>query len=167
MRAACPAAACLAAALPPLLAAAALSSCAEPPSCGPAVAEVRRVLDGDTIELRDGERVRYLLVDAPELGGEPECFAAAAAQFQRDRVLGQRVTLRYDAECRDRYGRLLAYVARDGADINRALVEGGYACALHIPPNGADRVEEFRSLQAVARAQRRGLWGACAAAPCR
>ncbi len=143
--------------------------CAGAP-CGPEAGVVQRVLDGDTVELEGGQLVRYLLVDAPELGrksGGAECFAELSAQANADLVLGRRVTLAYDVECRDDYDRLLAYVSVGGREVNALHVERGYACALHVPPNGAERVEEMEALEARARAQKRGLWGACAARPCR
>jgi len=46
------------------------------------------------------------------------------------------------------------------------LVERGYACVLHIPPDGDDRAAEFTALEAAARAAHRGLWGACDPIPC-
>ena len=77
------------------------------------------------------------------------------------------ITLRYDdAACHDRYGRLLAYVAVDGREINALLVERGYACVLYLPPAGTSRHEAFEALEAAARAQHRGLWAACEVAPC-
>jgi micrococcal nuclease len=114
-----------------------------------------------------GERVRYLLIDAPEVGQPNECYGAEAARFNRDLVERREVWLEYDVECRDAYDRLLAYVTVDDVDVSEALVERGYACVLHIPPNGADRVDRFRALQAEARRSGRGLWGACPAARCR
>lgn len=135
--------------------------------CGPAEAVVSRVLDGDTVELEGGQLVRYLMIDAPEVGHAEECFGALSAQANSGLVLGQRVSLRYDVECRDDYDRLLAYVSLGEREVNRLLVERGYACVLHVPPNGADRLEEMNLLEARARALERGLWGACAAKPCR
>jgi micrococcal nuclease len=134
--------------------------------CGPASAVVARVIDGDTVELDTGERVRYLLVDTPEDTSTVECYGPEATAYNTDLVAGAKVELRYDVECTDRYDRLLAYVSVAGREVNSLLVERGFACVLHIPPNGADRVEEFRSLQAVARAEGRGLWGACPEIPC-
>jgi micrococcal nuclease len=135
--------------------------------CGPAEAEVARIIDGDTIELLGGERVRYLMVDTPEIGGaEPACYGVNAVTFNTDLVLGRRVELRDDVECRDRFGRRLAYVSVDGREVNALMVERGYACARHIPPNGADRVAEFEALEDSARNARRGLWGACDPVPC-
>jgi micrococcal nuclease len=144
-------------------------ACAAPAApCGPARARVERVIDGDTIVVAGGVTVRYLLVDTPELHpAHPACYAPNAAQFNRDLVLGHTVELRYDVQCDDVYGRALAYVAVDGVDVNRALVERGYACVLDIPPDGAARVAELKAVEATARAARRGLWGACAPIPCR
>ena len=78
-------------------------------------------------------------------------------------MAGERVRLVLDAEQRDRYGRLLAYVyrARDGLFVNAALVRGGYAVPLTIPPNVA-HAGEFRTAgrdRAPRRA--RGLWSSC------
>jgi micrococcal nuclease len=131
--------------------------------CGPARAVVERVIDGDTIELATGERVRYLLVDAPEL---EDCFGAEAAEANRRLVEGEAVTLRFDRECTDDYDRALAWVEVDGRALNLVLVERGLACVLHIPPNGDDEVESFVHAEAWARHEGRGMWGACEAPRC-
>jgi micrococcal nuclease len=129
---------------------------------------VARVIDGDTIELASGEKLRYLLVDTPEsTGGAKDCFGAEAATLNRDVVEGQVVELTYDeAACTDRFGRTLAYVSVAGREVNRLLVERGYACVLHIPPGGDDRADAFSALEAAARAARRGMWGACEVVTC-
>jgi micrococcal nuclease len=129
---------------------------------------VTRVVDGDTIHVAVGgqdETVRYIGVDTPESvkpGTPVQCFAKAASAANERLVEGRRVRLAYDAEHRDRYGRLLAYVYRadDDAFVNARLVEDGYARTLTIPPNVrfADR---FASLARAAREHRRGLWRAC------
>lgn len=158
--------------LPGALSAAALccalaAACGEPTPCGPDSAVVRRVIDGDTVELASGEHVRYLLVDTPEVSNaHDECYGAEAREFNRRLVEGQRVTLRYDVQCRDRYARTLAYVSLGARDVSELLVEQGYACVLYIPPNGAERAREFERLEAQARIELRGLWGACASKPC-
>ncbi len=132
------------------------------PSCGPAVATVARVIDGDTIVLTSGERIRYLLLDAPETTlGHHDCYGSNATDFNSDMVAGKDISLRYEVQCTDIYGRLLAYITVDGTEVNPLLVERGYACVLHIPPNGDDRVAEFEDLEARAREERRGIWGAC------
>lgn len=135
--------------------------------CGPSEAVVADVIDGDTIELDSGERVRYLLVDTPEsTNGKNDCFGHEASDFNRSLVLGQTITLAYDEVCTDKYDRLLAYIELDGRDINALLVERGYACVLQIPPNGADRVDEFESLELAAQMGQVGMWGACEEITC-
>ena len=138
------------------------SACESQSSCGDSEAVVEKVIDGDTIELANGDRVRYLLVNTPEItGGKQECFGENAARFNRDLVLGQQVQLSYDKECEDIYDRTLAYVSVRGRDVNRLLVERGYACVLHIPPNGVDRKTEYVALERAAKQADLGLWGAC------
>jgi micrococcal nuclease len=124
------------------------------------------VIDGDTIVLPGDLRIRYLLVNAPETSGDETCYGATAAQFNADLVLDKPIELTYETACQDRFGRTLAYVTVDGQDVNRALVERGYACVLHIPPDGDARAAEFQALQAAARAAGRGLWATCDPIPC-
>ena len=133
-------------------------------------ATVTRVVDGDTVHARVGgrdETVRYIGMDTPETvkpGVPVQCFGKAASAANRRLVDGQRVRLRLDAEPRDRYGRLLAYVyrRRDGLFVNAALVRDGFATTLTIAPN-ISHARDLRALERRARARRRGLWGACAA----
>jgi micrococcal nuclease len=131
-------------------------------------AEVVRVVDGDTISVRIGdrtERVRYIGIDTPE-SVKPEtpvqCFAERASAANAALVAGRRVRLVGDVEHRDRFGRVLAYVYRDGDGVfvNAALVRDGYARTLTIPPNVA-HASEFARLAAAARTAGRGLWSAC------
>ena len=144
----------------------ALVACAaETPRCGPATANVARAIDGDTIELEGGERVRYLMVDTPEISGGA-CYALEAHTFNSDLVAGKQVSLTYDIDCRDNYDRLLAYVSILDREVNTLLVARGYACVLYISPNGQDRRNEFDTLEAQARAASRGMWAACPGVSC-
>jgi micrococcal nuclease len=130
--------------------------------------DVTRVVDGDTIHVDlDGvdETVRYIGVDTPESrkpGTPVQCFAKKASARNAALVDGQAVRLRFDAERRDRYGRLLAYVyrARDGAFVNAELVREGYARPLTVPPN-VRYERRFGDLARQARRDGRGLWKAC------
>jgi micrococcal nuclease len=130
--------------------------------------EVVRVVDGDTIRVDlDGEEqtVRYIGVDTPESvkpGTAVQCFAKKASERNAQLVRGTDVKLRFDVERRDRYGRLLAYVYRadDGTFVNAALVRGGFARSLTVPPNVAF-AQRFAQLQREARQADRGLWRAC------
>ena len=116
------------------------------------------------VEGRD-ETIRYIGVDTPESvkpGTPVQCFAKRASTFNERLVNGERVRLVLDAEQRDRYGRLLAYVYRqsDGLFVNAELARRGYARALTIPPDVA-HAGEFRRLATAARRAGRGLWSAC------
>ncbi|HSE04327.1 MAG TPA: thermonuclease family protein [Methylomirabilota bacterium] len=129
---------------------------------------VVRVVDGDTVHVRLGnrlEKVRYIGIDTPETyhptrGEEPG--GRAATEVNGRLVADRAVRLEPDVQLRDRYGRLLAYVwvpGRDGGElmVNAELVRLGYAQVLTVPPN-VRHAELFRKLAAEAREHRRGLW---------
>ena len=123
--------------------------------------------DGDTIDVQyhNGARdtVRLLGVDTPETHHprKPvQCFGPEASAYTRARLLGRDVTLERDAEARDKYGRLLAYVVLDGVRYNDELLRDGYARLLVIPPNGA-HARAMLAEELDARQHARGLWGAC------
>ena len=126
---------------------------------------VRRVIDGDTIELTDGRLVRYIGIDTPEIRRrvgddwivDPEPLARAATEANRAFVEGNAVRLEHDAQTHDRYGRTLAYVYVSDRMVNEALLEAGYAQVMTIPPN-VRYAERFRAAAKAARSARRGLW---------
>ena len=132
--------------------------------CGPVEGVVVRVLDGDTVDLASGIRLRYLLVDAPEIAHNASedtcCFGDESRLFNESLVLEESVGLEYDEECQDRYGRTLAYVKVGDRMVNRILVERGYARVEVFPPNQKYEVE-LRALEESAKAASAGLWGAC------
>jgi micrococcal nuclease len=136
--------------------------------CGPSTGVVASVVDGDTVELASGEKLRLLLVDTQEVtSGKNECYGAEARDYTRQLVEGKQVQLAYDeAGCTDRFGRTLAYVSVDGREVNSLLVERGFACVLHISPAGDDRADEFKGLQSGAKGSGRGLWGSCTTGGC-
>ena len=124
-------------------------------------AAVRRVADGDTIELADGRLVRYLGIDAPEIhheAGTAQPFGFEARTRNREWIGSRRVRLEFDAERLDLYGRTLAYVfLPDGSLLNETLLDEGLAFCLAKTPNV--KYEE-RLLRAQRRAMesRRGIW---------
>jgi micrococcal nuclease len=140
----------------------------EPSGSSSLSGRVTKIVDGDTIHVALGgrdEKVRYIGVDTPEThkpGTPVQCFGPAASAFNARLLEGRSVRLRTDAESRDRYGRLLAYVYRrpDGLFVNAELVGRGFATILTIPPNVA-HASEFLRLQRAARSSGRGLWSAC------
>jgi micrococcal nuclease len=132
-------------------------------------ATVVRVIDGDTIVVRIGghdEDVRLIGIDTPEThkpNTPVECFGPeATARMQQLLPAGTAVQLERDAEARDRYGRLLAYVYRasDGLFVERTMLDEGFAGVLAIAPNTAHRAE-LGAAVATAEAAGKGLWRAC------
>lgn len=124
-------------------------------------ARVAEVVDGDTVILSTGQRVRLLGIDAPELEreGEPADFLAhKAKRVLTDLAQGERVRLEYDQLRYDRYGRTLAYlILPDGTNLSRELVRRGLAHVYTVPPNRGFR-EELLAAQREALEARRGIW---------
>jgi len=137
--------------------------------------KVSRVVDGDTLKLESGERVRLIGIDTPEMHESEKLhrdsqrsgqdvtsiqkLGRQAYEFTRKLVEGKRVSLEFDAEKYDKYGRLLAYVYINNNKIfvNAEIVKEGYASLMTIPPN-VKYADLFRKLYKEARENRRGLW---------
>jgi micrococcal nuclease len=123
---------------------------------------VERVVDGDTLVLAGGDRVRLIGVDTPETHHPTkpvQPFGPEAYEFTRGMVEGKRVQLQFDpGETKDRYGRTLAYVYVDGEFLNEILILQGFARALTSYPFSSDMKQVFRSAEARAKAERRGIW---------
>lgn len=137
---------------------------------------VKRVIDGDTLQLEDGERVRLIGIDTPEMHESNKLYKDAARsneslsaikklgrrsyEFTKKLAEGKRVSLEFDVEKYDRYKRLLAYVylKKDGTFVNAEIVKQGFASLMTIPPN-VRYADLFLKLYQEARANRRGLWG--------
>ncbi len=152
-----------------LLAAACASNAPGGPPDDAGLGVVTHVVDGDTLDVRLGaaeERVRLIGVDTPESVAPDrpvQCYGAEASLYLATLVPeGTEVRLERDAEPRDRYGRLLAYVYRADDDllVNLELVEQGYADAVTYGDNEA-LYDEMVAAEARARDGGRGLWGVC------
>ncbi len=85
---------------------------------------VKRVIDGDTIQLNSGEIIRFICIDAPEIDKEK---GKEARDFLEKLVLNKRVRLEKDSSEKDKYGRLLRYVYIDSVFVNKELVKNNYA----------------------------------------
>jgi len=124
---------------------------------------VDRVVDGDTIELSDGRKVRYIGIDTPETKDprkEVQCFGEEASAYNQDLVEGKVVAIEADVVDKDRYDRLLRYVWLEDEMINKKLVAEGYAYASSYPPNVKYQTQ-FKLAQQQAREQNLGLWAEC------
>jgi micrococcal nuclease len=123
---------------------------------------VKRVIDGDTVELTTGEKVRLIGVDTPETKDprKPvQYFGKEATAFTQRLVEGKRVRLAYDQQRQDKYGRTLTYIyLEDGTFVNAEIIKQGYGFAYTRFP--FKYLEEFRQLEREAREAGRGLWGA-------
>lgn len=125
---------------------------------------VARVVDGDTIELEGGTRVRFIGVNTPETVDPRrtvQCFGKEASAFTKGLLKDGVVTLKKDISDTDKYGRLLRYAyLADGTFVNLKLVAEGYAYANPYPPDIA-HAKEFFTAQTEARTAGRGLWASC------
>lgn len=125
--------------------------------------KVTRVVDGDTIEIEGGEKVRYIGIDTPETMDprKPvQCFGVESSKKNKELVEGKTVRLEKDITDRDKYNRLLRYVWLDNTLINLALVEGGFAYSYSYPPD-IKYQDKFVTAQKEAREAKVGLWSAC------
>lgn len=125
--------------------------------------KVTKVIDGDTIEIEGGYRLRYIGIDTPETvhPNQPvECFGKEASNKNRELVEGRIVRLERDITEFDRYGRLLRYVWVDNTLINEALVKEGYATSYTYPPD-VKYQERFVQAEREARENKKGLWASC------
>ena len=135
---------------------------------------VKRVVDGDTLLLENGERVRLIGIDTPEMHDSSKLTRDARSskqniaaikemgqrsyQFTRNLVEGKIVSLEFDVERQDKYKRLLAYVyLKDGTFVNAEIVKQGYASLMTYPPN-VKHADHFLNLYREARENKRGLW---------
>jgi micrococcal nuclease len=124
---------------------------------------VKRVVDGDTIELENGERVRYIGIDTPETvhpTQEIQCYGVQASNKNKELVEGKKIRLEKDISEKDRFGRLLRYVYIDDIFVNEFLVREGYAKVSTYPPD-VKYQEIFLTAENNARENNRGLWQEC------
>ncbi len=123
---------------------------------------VVRVVDGDTIVLDGNETVRLIGLDAPE-SKHPrrpvERFAHESSRFTRQLLEGKQVTLEFDRQRIDRYGRTLAYVSlAGGVLVNEEIIRQGYGHVYVKYRFAQPMMDRLRAAERDARAARRGLW---------
>ena len=125
--------------------------------------KVIRVVDGDTIEIEGGEKVRYIGMDTPETVDprKPvQCFGIEASAKNKELVGGKMVRLEKDITDRDKYNRLLRYVWVGDTFINLELVKQGFAYSYFYPPD-IKYQDQIVKAQQEAREAKQGLWNAC------
>jgi micrococcal nuclease len=122
---------------------------------------VNWVIDGDTVVLSKGQKVRYIGINAPELAHDDrkaEPYAEASKQFNAVLVNRKTIRLEFDKERNDQYKRLLAYVfLRDGIFVNAEILSNGYAYLLYHRPNIKHNSTMLQS-QRTAMSAQKGIW---------
>jgi micrococcal nuclease len=137
---------------------------------GGQLARIAYVIDGDTVQLTNGRRVRLVQIDTPEVYNSPECYGEQASRVTKH-LLPPGTAVRLYREPKtdaiDVYGRLLRYVfrVRDGLDINVQLVRVGAAAPYFYDYRRGRYARVLVRLGLRARARHLGLWGHCAGTP--
>ncbi len=133
-------------------------------------ATIAKVIDGDTAELSDGRRVRYIGIDTPETrrrtsrGWEKvrEPFGAEARRAHEELALNRRVRIEYDVTRHDRYKRDLVYCFVEGdagseVMVQEELLRRGLAYLYAWPPN-TKYIKRLAGALQEAQSARRGIW---------
>jgi micrococcal nuclease len=125
-----------------------------------------RVVDGDTVVINGGEKVRLIGLNTPETVDPKrpvECFGPEASSEAKKILTGQTVRLETDPsqDARDKYGRLLAYVfLEDGTNFDEFMIENGYGYE-YTYRTAYKYQKEFKAAEKEAQANGRGLWAVC------
>ena len=124
---------------------------------------VASVYDGDTLSLTNGQRIRLVQIDTPELGSG-ECYSRASRKDLLTLVpIGSRVRLEADSRLDrvDRYGRLLRYIHHGPLNVNVVMVTAGAAVPYFYGHDEGKYASRLMAEARKAKAAKRGLWGAC------
>jgi micrococcal nuclease len=132
--------------------------------------QVRRVVDGDTVELSNGQKIRLLNIDTPETvkANTPvRCYGPEASTFTKKLLTDRMVQLTIDREANDQYGRGLRFVFLDGVDtsniensVNADIVKNGFGKMVSYKPN-TTYARDFQKWEDEAKSKKLGVWGAC------
>lgn len=122
----------------------------------PTKEKVKRVIDGDTIELANGQIVRYVGINAPENGST---FEEDATEANTKLVFNRSIQLEYDAYTSDRFGRILVYAIIDGKNVSVELAGMGLAKVTIYQDRGKLKYQdELLKAQDEAQKKKRGIW---------
>lgn len=122
------------------------------------------VVDGDTIVIENGVRVRLLGINAPE---KAECYGEEAKKELNKLIAGKKIILEKDQTAADNFGRLLRYVFvyneapdRDNIFVNEKLLRGGFVMSMYVKPNKR-YLALLQAAEREAQKEKAGLWGKC------
>ncbi len=116
--------------------------------------EVSQIIDGDTIKLANGDRVRLIGINTPE---RDQPYYSEATEKLTKFIGNNSVTLEKDVRDKDPYGRLLRYVYIGNTHVNLEMVRQGFAIAYHYPPN-IKYSDDFEDAEQEARNSQLGIW---------
>jgi len=136
------------------------SHCKLPLGAGSDLVKVAHVVDGDTLAVSDGRKLRLQGINAPEVahGGHPADPLGEEAKQNLARLAGASVRVWVGAEAHDRYGRTLATIfSPDGENLNARMVREGMAYHISFPPE-LTYIRCYKSAEVQARARRAGVW---------
>ncbi len=127
--------------------------------------KVVRVIDGDTIEIENHQKVRYIGIDTSEIYPKVECYSQESKKENENLVLGKMVRLEKDVSETDKYGRLLRYVFVENSPqsdifVNNELVRSGFAKIETVPPDVKYK-NEFLKSETYAKEINLGVWLNC------
>ncbi len=130
-------------------------------TASPKVDSVRYVIDGDTVILTSGEKIRLIGINAPEIshnGLESQVGGIEAKKYLEYLLVNQTVNVVYGAERNDHFGRSLAYLIRaDGMNVNIEMLKEGYATLSLHPPN-LQYAANLQFAQNEAELHQQGIW---------
>ncbi len=131
------------------------------PSGESKVVQVRRIVDGDTLLLKDGTRVRMIGIDTPETkreGTAIQPFGPEASAYTQRAIEQGRITLVFDGERLDNYGRTLAHVYVGDRFLSEELIQQGLARVLYNHPYSDAMKDRFRAAENAAKREKKGIW---------
>ena len=124
--------------------------------------KVSKVIDGDTLILKNGDHVRFIGINTPELGHgkfKDEPLANQARQFVKRKIEGREVRLQGEQEKRDKYGRRLAHIfSAGGENIQIELLQRGLAFAVAVSED-LSYLDAYLAAEEIAKQAAKGLWG--------
>jgi len=133
-----------------------------PPEISVTTAIADYVIDGDTVKLRNGEKVRLIGINTPEMG---QPYSSEAKNKLKELIEGKEVTLEKDITDRDQYGRLLRYIWLGDILINLEMVRLGYANSYSYPPD-IKYQDQIVATEREAREEKIGLWAPAEVSAC-
>ncbi len=125
----------------------------ENPKEGPFL--VIKVIDGDTLDIETGERIRLSGIDTPEKG---ECYYKEAKSTLANLTLNKTVLIQQDITNKDKYGRLLRYIYLEDILINEYLVRDGYARVYDKYKDDTSKYGLLKHSEIKAFDEKKGLW---------